>query len=125
MIEIRREDFSVDEAIRKMKNPRVGAVLTYVGTVREFPEGLGLEFESSSNARRRLEEIREITISKFNVEDVAIIHRTGFLRLTENVLLVAISASHRGAAFDACRQIIDEIKVLHESWTKEVRRQCR
>ncbi|TET43022.1 MAG: molybdenum cofactor biosynthesis protein MoaE [Dehalococcoidia bacterium] len=122
MIEIRREDFSVDEAVRKMKNPKVGVVLTYVGTVREFPEGLGLEFESSSNARRRLEEIREITMGEFNIEDVAIIHRTGFLRLSENILLVAISASHREAAFDACKQIIDQIKVLHESWTKEVRR---
>lgn len=122
MIEIRREDFSVDEAVRKMKNPKVGVVLTYVGTVREFPEGLGLEFESSSNALERLEEIREITMGEFNVEDVAIIHRTGFLRLSENILLVAISASHREAAFDACKQIIDQIKVLHESWTKEVRR---
>jgi len=122
MIEIRREDFSVDEAVRKMKNPKVGVVLTYVGTVHEFPEGLGLEFESSSNALERLEEIREITMGEFNVEDVAIIHRTGFLRLSENILLVAISASHREAAFDACKQIIDQIKVLHESWTKEVRR---
>ncbi len=122
MIEIRREDFSVDEAVRKMKNPKVGVVLTYVGTVREFPEGLGLEFEGSSNALERLEEIREITMGEFNVEDVAIIHRTGVLRLSENILLVAISASHREAAFDACKQIIDQIKVLHESWTKEVRR---
>jgi len=120
MIEITREDFSVDEAIGKMKNPRVGAILTYVGTVREFPKGLGLQFESSSDVLERLEEIREMTISTFNVEDVAMVHRTGFLRPSENILLVAVSASHRGAAFDACQRIIDEIKVLHESWAKEV-----
>lgn len=121
MIQIRREDFSVDEAVRKMKNPGVGAILAYVGTVREFPGGTGLEFESSSNAWQRLEEIREMTMSTFNIEDVAIIHRTGFLRPSENILLVAVSASHRVAAFDACKRIIDEIKVLHESWAKEVR----
>ena len=120
MIQITREDFSVDEAIRKMKTRKVGAVLAYVGTVRQFPRGLGLQFESSSDVLDRLEEIREMTISTFNVEDVAIVHRTGFLRLSENILLVAVSASHRGAAFDACQRIIDEIKVLHESWAKEV-----
>jgi len=120
MIQLTKEDFSVDEAVRRMKNPGVGVILTYVGAVREFPEGLGLEFESSSDALERLEDIREMAISMFDVEDVAIIHRTGFLRLSDNILLVAVSASHRGAAFDACQRIIDEIKTLHESWAKEV-----
>ncbi len=120
MIQLTKEDFSVDEALRMMKNPGVGAVLTYVGMVREFPEGLGLEFESKSEALEKLEDIREMAISTFDVEDVAIIHRTGFLRLLDNILLVAVSASHRGAAFDACQRIIDEIKTLHESWAKEV-----
>jgi len=120
MIQLTKEDFSVDEALRMMKNPGVGAVLTYVGMVREFPEGLGLEFESKSEALEKLEDIREMAISTFDVEDVAIIHRTGFLRLSDNILLVAVSASHRGAAFDACQRIIDEIKTLHESWAKEV-----
>jgi molybdopterin synthase catalytic subunit len=63
-----------------------------------------------------------MAISAFDVEDVAIIHRTGFLRLSDNILLVAVSASHRGAAFDACQRIIDEIKTLHESWAREVGR---
>jgi len=120
MIQLTKEDFSVDEAVRRMKNPGVGAIFAYVGTVREFPEGLGLEFESISDALERLEDIRDMTISTFDVEDVAIIHRTGFLRLSDNILLVAVSASHRGAAFDACQRIIDEIKTLHESWAKEV-----
>ena len=120
MIEITREDFSVDEAVRKMKNPGVGVVLAYVGMVRQFPGGLGLQFESSSDVLERLKEIREMTMSTFNVEDVAMVHRTGFLRPSENILLVAVSASHRWAAFDACQRIIDEIKVLHESWAKEV-----
>ena len=39
MIEIRREDFSLDEVIKKMKSPRIGVILTYLGTVREFPKG--------------------------------------------------------------------------------------
>lgn len=120
MIEIRRGDFSVDEITRKMTAPKIGAISIYLGTVREFPEGVGLEFENDNNAVQKLEEIEKRAINRFDVEDVAIIHRVGFLGISENILLVAVSASHRGPAFDACRSIIDEIKDFHKSWRKEV-----
>ena len=120
MIEIRREDFSTDEITKKMKNPKIGAITLYLGTVREFPLGNGLEFEDDNHAIQKLEEIEKRAIAKFDVEDVAIVHRVGFLGISENILLVAVSASHRGPAFDACRSIIDDIKDLHKSWGKEV-----
>jgi molybdopterin synthase catalytic subunit len=120
MVEIRREDFSVDEITRKMKAPKIGAILIYLGTVREFPEGLGLEFENDNHAVQKLEEIEKRAIDRFNVEDVAIVHRAGFLGISENILLVAVSALHRGPAFDACKSIIDDIKDFHKSWGKEV-----
>ena len=120
MIEIRREDFSVDEITKRMKNPKVGAISIYIGTVREFPSGNGMEFEDDNHAARKLEEIEKGTLNRFDVEDVAIVHRMGFLGISENILLVAVSASHRGPAFDACRSIIDDIKDLHKSWGKEV-----
>ena len=120
MIEIKREDFSIDEIIKKMKSPKIGAISIYVGTVREFPRGLGLEFEDNNQAVRKLEEIEKRTINKFDVKDVAIVHRVGFLGISENIVLVAVSASHREPAFDACRSIIDDIKDLHKSWGKEV-----
>jgi len=120
MIEIRREDFSIDEIIKKMKDPKIGAISIYLGTVREFPSGNGLEFEDDNRAVRKLEEIEKRAIDRFNVEDVAIVHRVGFLGISENILLVAVSASHRGPAFDACKNIIDDIKDFHKSWGKEV-----
>jgi molybdopterin synthase catalytic subunit len=120
MIEIRRGDFSVDEITKKMTDPKIGAISIYLGAVREFPEGLGLEFENDNNAVQKLEEIEKRAINRFDVEDVAIIHRVGFLGISENILLVAVSASHRGPAFDACRSIIDEIKDFHKSWRREV-----
>jgi len=120
MIEIRREDFSVDEIIKKMKAPKIGALSIYVGTVREFPEGLGLEFADNDRAARELGEIRERAINRFDVEDVAIVHRVGLLGVAENIVLVAVSASHREAAFSACRTIIDDIKGLHKSWVRVV-----
>ena len=120
MIEIRREDFSIDEITKKMKDPKIGAISIYLGTVREFPSGNGLEFEDDNQAVRKLEEIEKRAIDKFDVEDVAIVHRVGFLGISENIVLVAVSASHREPAFDACRSIIDDIKDLHKSWGKEV-----
>jgi molybdopterin synthase catalytic subunit len=120
MVEIRREDFSIDEIIKKMKQPNIGAISIYLGTVREFPEGVGLEFEKDGQAIQKLEEIEKRAINIFDVEGVVIIHRVGFLGISENILLVAVSASHRGPAFDACRSIIDEVKDFHKSWGKEV-----
>ena len=120
MIDIRREDFSIDEITKKMKQPKIGAISIYLGTVREFPEGVGLEFEDDNHAVQKLEEIEKRAINRFDVEDVAIIHRVGVLGISENILLVAVSASHREPAFDACRSIIDDIKDFHKSWRKEV-----
>jgi molybdopterin synthase catalytic subunit len=120
MIEIRREDFSIDEVTKKMKDPKIGAISIYLGTVREFPDGLGLEFENDNHAIQKLEEIEKRAIDRFDVEDVAIVHRVGFLGISEKIILVAVSASHRGPAFDACRSIIEDIKDFHESWGKEV-----
>lgn len=120
MIEIRREDFSIDEIVEKMRSPRIGAIVTYLGTVREFPSGHGLEFENDKSAIQKLEEIERRAIHRFDIEDVAIMHRVGFLSVSENILLIAVSASRREPAFDACRSIIDDIKDFHESWKKEV-----
>lgn len=120
MIEIRREDFCVDEIIKSMKAPQIGALSIYLGTVREFPEGVGLEFERNDQAAQQLEEIRERAINRYDIDDVAIVHRVGFLGVSENIVLVAVSAAHREPAFSACRSIIDDVKELHKSWAKSV-----
>jgi len=122
MVEIRRDDFSIDEVVGRIKSPKIGAIIAYVGTVREFPEGTGLSFDEDDNAIQKLEEIRKDAIDRYDIEDVAIIHRVGSLSISENILLVAVSASHRWAAFDACKSIINGIKDFHKSWKKEVRK---
>jgi molybdopterin synthase catalytic subunit len=120
MVEIVRKDFDIDDITKKMHNPKIGAISVYLGTVREFPGGIGLEFEENDSAVRELEQIEKRAIDRFDIEDISIIHRTGFLGISENILLVAVSASHREPAFDACRRIIDEIKNLHKSWGREL-----
>jgi len=120
MVEIRREGFSIDEVIKKMKDPKVGAIAIYLGTVREFSGGIGLAFEDDNRAVSKLEEIEKRAINKFDVKGVAIVHRVGLLGISDNIVLVTVSASHRKPAFDACRSIIDEIKDFHKSWGKEL-----
>ena len=120
MVEIEREDFCIDEIVKKMKAPKIGAFSVYVGTVREFPEGVGLKFTDNGQAAQKLREIRERAIKRYDVGDVAIVHRVGLLAVSENIVLVAVSASHREAAFSACRSIIDDIKDLHKSWVEMV-----
>jgi molybdopterin synthase catalytic subunit len=120
MVEIVRKEFDIDDITQKMHNPKIGAISVYLGTVREFPGGKGLEFEENDSAVRELEQIEKRAIDRFDIEDISIIHRTGFLGISENILLVAVSASHREPAFDACRRIIDEIKDLHKSWGREL-----
>ena len=112
----------INEIVKKMKSPKIGAILTYLGTVREVPKGSGLEFEDNENAIQKLKEIEKRVIDRFAIEDVAIIHRIGFLSVSESILLIAVSASHRWAAFDAGKCIIDDIKEFHKSWRKEVRK---
>ncbi len=74
MIETRREDSSVDEIVERMKRPKIGAIATYLGTVREFPGGTGLKFEDDKNAIQKLEMIRKRAMDRFDIADVAIVH---------------------------------------------------
>jgi len=77
-----------------MKAPQIGALSIYVGTVREFPEGAGLEFADNDQAAQKLTEIRKRAINRFDVKDVAVVHRVGVLGVSENMVLVAVSASN-------------------------------
>ncbi|MHC1578398.1 MAG: molybdenum cofactor biosynthesis protein MoaE [Dehalococcoidia bacterium] len=120
MVEIRRQNFSIDEIVERMKQAKIGAISIYLGTVREFPEGLGLDFDDDKHAIRKLEEIEKGAIDRFDIEDVAIVHRVGLLGISENILLVAVSAAHRESAFDVCRSIVDDIKDFHKSWGREI-----
>ena len=123
MIEVRRGDFSADEIIAALKKPQVGAIVVYVGTVRNLSAGKqveSLEFAVDDEAiSKRMEEIEKAARANFAIDDIAIVHRVGTLRVSDNILLIAVSAAHREPAFNACGYIIDNIKVAHALWRKE------
>src|SRR4030042_44098 len=123
MIRVTKNDFSVEEELRHLKNPSVGGIVTFVGVVRaESEERLvdSMEIEVYPEmAEKQLQIIRGEAIKKFSVEEILIVHRYGDLMVGDNIVLIAVSARHRDSAFDACRYVIDELKKRVPIWKRE------
>ena len=123
MITITSEAIPIEATIDSLRSPDCGAVMSYLGTVRNYLEGKqseGLSFEvEDSEMHRRLQSLETEALQKFDVRKITIVHRTGAFAVGDEILLIAIGAGHRGPAFDACAWLIDRIKDLHESWKIE------
>ncbi len=124
MIKIVEEDFSIDEVSLKLRNEETGAIVFFLGIVKAFREGDSVNeliVEAYREvAEEKLREIRERALEKFEISDVAIIHRVGRLKPLENIVLVAVSAKSRKEAFEACSWVIDEVKAQAPIWKKEI-----
>ncbi|MFO8011503.1 MAG: molybdenum cofactor biosynthesis protein MoaE [Dehalococcoidia bacterium] len=123
MITVTAGQIPVESTIKSIRHPEAGAVMSYLGTVRSYLEGKrskGLSFEvADGDMRRDLEGVEGEALQRFDIREIAIVHRTGSFQVGDDILLIAISAGHRGPAFDACACIIDRIKDLHEVWKRE------
>ena len=123
MIRVTKEDFSVDEVVASIRSGRMGAIVTFLGTVRNSSKGRDVDrieiqvYEEM--AVKQLQAIREETLAKFGVEDVAIVHRYGNLGVSENIMMIAVGAGHRPEAFEACRYVLETIKEKVPLWKKE------
>jgi molybdopterin synthase catalytic subunit len=132
LIEIREKDFDVNETLRGLIKENVGAIVTFLGTVRGTTENTGgtqkntvevkqLEYEIYKEmALSKMEKIKETTLSNYDIHDIHIIHRNGTLKPTEKIVLIAVSAPHRKDAFSACEFAIDELKKIVPIWKKEI-----
>jgi len=107
----------------KLANARAGACVTFEGWVRNRNDGqpvLSLEYEAYvSLAEKEGERILAEAREKFVLLDAAGVHRVGHLQIGELAVWVGVTTEHRGAAFDACRYIIDEAKARLPIWKKE------
>lgn len=124
LIRVQAEDFSMDEVLRSLKAPDVGGLAFFVGTVRGVdPAGplARLEYEAwRGETEKGMRKLAEGARQKFGVKRVAILHRIGPLAPEENAVLVAAAAAHRKDALEACRWLIDTLKVTAPIWKKEV-----
>lgn len=100
-----------------------GAIVTFDGFVRNESQGRRtshLEYEAyTPMALQKMREIGQAIREKFQIHRVAIVHRLGRLEIGETSVFIAVSAPHRGPAFDACRFAIDTLKKTVPIWKKE------
>jgi len=114
MIEITKETIPPEQVVNRAKTNSSGCVVTYVGVIRDYSQGkpvLSVEYrDSKGNARKRLQEIADEASKRWQLENIAISHRIGKLRVGEINLVVAVASAHRGEGFAACQYIIDQFK---------------
>jgi molybdopterin synthase catalytic subunit len=122
-VEIVEAPIPAEPIIAAMKAGGDGAVCVFDGIVRDNTRGrktLYLDYESYREmALEQMGRLAEEAIAKFGVRDVAMIHRLGRLTVSETSVLIVVASAHRGAAFDACRWLIDTLKKTVPIWKKE------
>jgi molybdopterin synthase catalytic subunit len=118
-----REAIDGEAITRAMKAGADGAVVIFEGIVRDNTRGrqtLHLDYEAYEEmALRQMVLLRSEAIEHHGVRDVAIVHRLGRLVVGETSVLIVVASTHRGAAFDACRWVIDMLKKTVPIWKKE------
>lgn len=129
MIRICPEPFDPWQEIIKYQNAmpamagKYGATSTFVGTMRDFNEGdevQGMTLEHYPGmTEKQLEKIAAEVRRQSDLLDVLILHRVGHIVPAEPIVLVAVWSSHRGDAFDACRNIMEDLKSKAPFWKKE------
>jgi molybdopterin synthase catalytic subunit len=120
MIEITEEEISLAELIKRARSKDAGAIVTFLGSVRD--DGIEkLEVEAFREAAlAELEAIQREATSRFALKAVEIVHRTGTLAVGESIVAIVCSAGHRQEAFSGCRYIIEELKKRAPLWKKEL-----
>jgi len=103
---------------------KYGAVVTFVGTMRDYNEGnnvksLFLEHYPKMT-EKYLRKISEDALKKWDILDTLIIHRVGTVTPSESIVLIAVWAKHRAPAFEACRYLIEELKHRAPFWKREI-----
>jgi len=120
MIEISDKDVSLDKIVSRARHGDVGAVVIFLGIVRNN-NIRSMEVESYREAAlSELECIRAEAMRKFDLIEVDIMHRIGSLNVGDNIALIICSAAHRKQAFEGCRFILEELKSRVPIWKKEI-----
>ncbi len=111
------------EVLEEIKAGSDGAVCVFVGIVRNNTRGrqtLYLDYEAFREmALKQMQSLAAEAVTRFGVREVALLHRLGRLQVGETSVLVAVASAHRGAAFEACRWLIDTLKQQVPIWKKE------
>lgn len=117
-VRVTAEALALDPLIEAVRDPRAGAVVTFLGVTREVDR---LEYEAYVEmAEERIAAIAAEAVERHGLCAAAVEHRVGAVPLSEASVAVAASAPHRGEAFAAAREIIDRVKAEAPIWKKEI-----
>ena len=124
-VRVQTADFDVGAEIAVMRrgDPRVGAVASFIGVVRNLNEGdhvaeMTLEHYPGMT-EKALEKMVAEARSRWDIYDALVIHRVGTLKPGDQIVLVVVTGAHRGEAFQACEFLMDYLKTRAPFWKKE------
>lgn len=129
VIKVQTDDFDVAQVLANLRNnkPQVGAIVSFVGLVRDINDGADVSTLTLEHypemTEKALQSIVDEAKQRWDVMDAVVIHRVGTLLPTDQIVLVAISSAHRQAAFSACEFIMDYLKTQAPFWKKETNNQ--
>jgi molybdopterin synthase catalytic subunit len=123
MVRLTHEPIDYFALTEQARRPGCGAVVTFLGTVRDLTAGretAALDYEAyPAMAEAKLAEVERETRQRWPVGEVVLVHRLGHLEVGEVSVAVAVSCPHRAQAFEACRYAIDRLKEVVPIWKKE------
>jgi len=123
MVEITKEPISIESVINSVRSNSSGGVIAYIGLIRNSSRGkpvLSVEYtDADGTAEAKLQGIVDAVKDKWPINDMAFVHRIGELKVGDNNVVVAVSATHRQEGFDACQYAIDQFKQRLPTQKKE------
>lgn len=125
-VEITEGAIGIDEVAERVSSSRSGAVILFVGTVRNENSGaevVAIEYEAKRDmAVRELERLIDQAIERWGIHEAAIVHRVGRVLAGEASVVIAVAAGHRKEAYDANAWLLAELKRVAPIWKHEERR---
>ncbi|MET3288983.1 UNVERIFIED_CONTAM: molybdopterin converting factor subunit 1 [Brevibacillus sp. OAP136] len=122
--QITEQPISADELVKLVSNPRAGAILTFVGTVREFTHGqrtVSLTYEAYvPMAVQKMQQVASEIKERWPQAEVAMHHRIGNLAIEDIAVVIAVATPHRDESFEAGRYAIERLKQIVPIWKKEL-----
>jgi molybdopterin synthase catalytic subunit len=124
-VRVQTADFDIGKEIASLRaaNPRVGAVASFMGCVRDMNEGdaVGLMYleHYPEMTERELDRISREAAARWDIFDTLVIHRIGELKPLDQIVFVAVTSAHRGESFRACEFIMDYLKTQAPFWKRE------
>ena len=129
---VQKKIFNKNQLIDNLKiDSQVGSVVTFCGYVRDFSPQINKHLNKylfiehyDGMTQRYLKKIEGNVLKKWKIKKIIIVHRIGEISINDPIVFVGVSTEHRDDAFDACRYIIDYLKISAPFWKKEVSGDC-